>query len=179
MAVVSLKSPWINSDNLPVYWPGDAGTVARGGEVDFDGRHMTEVTINLATLPTAASGNEQIVHETLTIPSGAFIEQVDVFVVKEPTTSGSPNLDLGLVKASDRTTEIDFNGLLAATDTWETGTDLGSLVTYVKGSTEVGALVGTRLTYTGLITASPDTADWTAGVIRVRIYWSVPVSADV
>jgi hypothetical protein len=178
MAVVSLKSPWVNNDGLAVQLPGDAGTVKRWGEVQLNGRHCIQGAINLAALPTAASGDEQIQSETVIVPSGALIEQVDVLVTKEPTTSGSPNLDLGLVR-TDRTTELDYNGLLAATDTWETGTDLGAFVSYVKGSTEAGALIGTRLTNAGLITASPDTADWTAGVIIVRVYFSFVNSADV
>lgn len=177
MAVVGLKSPWINSDGLAVYWPSDAGTVTRGGEVDFDGKHMTYCVIDLGGLPTAASGNEQIQLENCVIPNGAFIEKVVVTVTAEPATSGAPNLDLGFVK-TDRTTELDFNGLLAAADAFETGTDLGTIVEYVKGTTEAGALIGTQLAFDGIITASADTADWTAGQIRVEIYWSMLLSAE-
>lgn len=157
----------------------DQGRASRAGEYSIlaDGRHMVAVTIDLSALPTAASGNEQILNDDVTIPAGAFIEQVDVLVTKEPTTSGSPNLDLGLVD-QDRSTEIDFNGLIAAGDGWETGTDLGTLFTYKLGTTEAGALIGTKITNTGLITASPDTADWTAGVIVVRIYFSFHPSAN-
>lgn len=177
MAVVGLKSPWINDDGLAVYWPSDAGIVTRGGEEDFDGKHRTVVFIDLGALPTAASGNEQIQLENCVIPSGAFIEKVVVTVTAEPATSGSPNLDLGFVKV-DRSTEYDFNGLLAAADAFETGTDLGTIVEYTKGTTEAGALVGTVTTQDGIITASADTADWTAGQIRVEIYWSIFTSAD-
>ncbi len=177
MAVVGLKTPWINSDGLAVYWPSDAGKVTRGGEVDFDGRHMTYLMIDLGALPTAASGNEQIQLENCVIPAGAFIEKVRVIVTAEPATSGSPNLDLGFVK-TDRSTEYDFNGLLAAADAFETGTDIGVIVEYDTATTESGALVGTVTTFDGIITASADTADWTAGQIRVEIYWFIPLSAD-
>lgn len=181
MAVVDLNTnEWVNQDYLLVNFGTNRARAQRGGEYSMlaDGRHCVEVTINLATLPTAASGDEQIVADNVYIPNGAFIEQVDVLVTKEPTTSGSPNLDLGLVD-QDRSTEIDFNGLIAAGDGWETGTDLGTLFTYVKGTTEAGALIGTKITNTGLITASADTADWTAGVIKCRIYYSMPLSADL
>lgn len=185
MSVVSLKSPYVNNDGLPVYFPGDAGTVTKGGERDYDGRHETFVVIDLLALSTAApaaGGNECIVAENVTIPAGAFIEDVQVFVLKE-TTGTNANLDLGLVKHSDRSTEIDFNGLLTAADGWNGGTDLGAVYTYsIDGgslTTDGGALIGTKLASTGLITASPDTADFTAGVIEVRIHWFVPLSGDV
>lgn len=181
MSVVSLKSPWVNDDNLPVYFPTDAEKVMRGGERQYEGRHETFVVIDLTDLPTVASGNEQIVHETVFIPKGAFIEDVEVVVLKE-TAGTNANLDLGFVK-KDRTTELDFNGLLAAADAFNAGTDLGGVYRYaiVDGTktTEGGALLGTVLTDTGMITASPDTADFTAGIIEVRIHWFVPLSTDL
>lgn len=181
MAVTSTLSStqyWDNSDGLRVRLPAAAGNVSRGGEHQLsDGKRMVECFIDLSALPTAASGDEKIVLENYVFPNGAFIEKVEVFVTKEPTTSGSPNLDLGLVK-TDRSTELDFNGFLAAADAWETGTDLGTTTEYVKGTTEAGALIGTQLGFDGILTASADTADWTAGVIRVRIYWSMVLDAD-
>jgi hypothetical protein len=181
MAVVDLRptgGSYLNADGLLVKLPQGNQFVNRGGvHQSSDGKHMTECFIALASLPTAASGNEQIVLENVVFPNGAFIEKVEVFVTKEPTTSGSPNLDLGLVRV-DRSTELDFNGFLAAADAWETGTDLGTTTEYVKGTTEAGALVGTQLTQDGILTASADTADWTAGVVRVRIYWSMVLDAD-
>lgn len=181
MAVVSLRptnGSYLNDDGLLVKLPAGASFVNRGGNhQSSDGKHMTEVFIDLSALPTAASGDEQIVLENVVIPSGAFIEKVEVFVTKEPTTAGAPNLDLGFVK-TDRSTELDFNGLLAAADAFEAGTDLGVLVTYDTATTEAGALIGTQLTDDGILTASADTADWTAGVIRVRVYWSIVLAAD-
>jgi len=178
MAVVSLKTGyWLNGDGLNVAFPSTAKTVTRGGEVDFDGRHMTKAVIDLTALPTQASGNKQIILENCVIPNGAFIEQVDVVVTKE-TTGTNANLDLGFVK-TDRSTELDFNGLLAAADAFNAGTDLGTITTYTVGTTEAGALIGTQLGFDGILTANPETADWTAGVIEVRIYWSIPLSADV
>lgn len=181
MAVVDLNTNEyvdVQSGLLQKFGP-DKGRARLAGEVSQleSGRHCATVYLNLGNMPTAASGNEMIVDDTVTIPNGAFIEQVDVLVIKEPVTSGSPNLDLGLVD-QDRSTEIDFNGLIAAGDAWETGgTDLGTLFTYVKGTTEAGALIGTKLTNTGIITASPDTADWTAGFLQIRIYYSMHPTA--
>lgn len=188
MAVVDLNAnDWVNSDGQLVLFGTDRARASRGGEYSVlaNGIHVASVIIDLkgtatsgGTFPTAASGNELIVADNVFIPNGAFITKVRVTVLKEPTTSGSPNLDLGLVD-QDRSTEIDFNGLIAAGDAWETGTDLGTVFEYVLGTTEAGALIGTKITNTGLITASPDTADWTAGVIKCDIEYYMPLAADL
>lgn len=182
MAVVSRDTNiYTNADGLTWHFGAAEDTGTRSGAfstMDSGGRHVVEVIIDLDALPTAASGDEQIQDDTIVIPAGAFIEEVQVLVVEEPTTSGSPNLDLGLVR-TDRSTELDFNGFLAAADAWETGTDLGTKTTYVKGTTEVGALVGTVLANSGLITASADTADWTDGTVKVKIFYHIPLAADL
>lgn len=188
MAVVDLNAnDWVNSDGLLVLFGTDRARASRGGEYSVmgNGQHCASVIIDLkgtatagGTFPTAASGNELIVADNVFIPAGAFITKVRVTVLKEPTTSGSPNLDLGLVD-QDRSTEIDFNGFLADADAFETGTDLGTVTEYVVGTTEAGALIGTKITNTGLITASPSTADWTAGVIKVDIEYYTPLAADL
>ena len=180
MAVVHLRSGVReNADELNIWYPSSAGTVTRAGEIAYLGGHCTFVRVALASLPTAASGDEQIVGGTTTIPNGAFIEKVSVLVLKEPTdASGTANLDFGLVD-QDGSTEIDFNGFLAAADAWNAGTDLGKLTDYVVGTTEAGALIGTKITNTGYLTCSADTADFTGGVVELRVYWTVPLTADL
>lgn len=180
MSVVSLKpSYWDNADNLRIYLPDSAKTLTRAGEFSTDeGGHITEVIVPLASIAAYDSGNQTIVAENVSIPAGAFIEKVRIFTMKE-TAGSNANLDLGFVKAVDRSTEVDFNGLLTAGDDFNGGTDLGSSYEYVKGTTDAGAVVGTRLGYTSLITANAETANFSAGVIRVRVYWSVPHSDDV
>lgn len=178
MAIVSLKpSLYTNADNLTIFNPGSARTVTRGGEVYDGSKHVTHVTIALASLPTVASGDKQIVAENVTIPNGAFVEEVQVLVLKE-TAGANANLNVGLID-QDRSTEIDFDGLLAAADAFNGGTDLGQKTVFNLGTTEVGALVGTKITNTGLIVAYADTADFTAGVVEVRIVWTVPLTADL
>lgn len=180
MAVVGKKTTnfWKNNDGLSVFFGTQEGTSDASGEYRTDGpRRMVEVVIDLDSLETQASGKQQIQSDTVTLPAGAIIEQVDVLVTEE-TAGTNANLDVGLVKL-DRSTEIDFNGLLAAADAFNAGTDLGTLTSYVVGTTEAGALIGTKLAYTGYITAAPETADWTAGVVKVRVYYSFPVASDL
>jgi hypothetical protein len=135
-----------------------------------------EVTVALASLPAFGTANKQILDPTVMIPNGAFIEQVSVVVTKE-TTGANANFNLGLVD-QDRSTEIDFDGLLAAADAFNGGTDLGTVTDYVVGTTEAGALIGTKITNTGYLVGWADTADFTAGVIKCRIYYTVNASAD-
>lgn len=186
MSVVSLNSSYaVNADGLLQYYGIGENVITKAGEfATTGGSRVTEVIINLLALSTAcpaAGGNECIIADNVTLPNGAIIEKVEVYVLKE-TSGANANLDLGLVD-QDRTTEIDFNGLLAAADNFNGGTDLGASYTYqiLDGSltSEGGALIGTKLTNTGILTASPDTADFTAGVVRVRITWYVPLSGDV
>jgi hypothetical protein len=177
MAVVSLKSEvWTNADGLRIFEPGSARDVTRAGEVENGAKRLTWVTIPLSEL---SATDQTIVGENVLIPNGAFIEEIAVIVTKEPTdASGTANLDVGLVD-QDRSTEIDFNGFLAAADAFNSGTDLGRKTVYNLGTTEVGALVGTKITNTGIITAKADTAVFTGGVVRVEIVWHVPLSADL
>lgn len=180
MAIVYLRSGTFNNgDNLHTWFPQGAGTVTRVGEMNALGaRHITRAVVALASLPTVASTNKQVLSETCVFPAGAFIEQVDVFVTKE-TAGTNANFNLGFIKATDHSTEVDFDGLLAAADVFNGGTDLGTLTTYVVGTTEVGALVGTQLAFNSILVGYPDTGDFTAGVLDIRIYWSIPLTADV
>jgi hypothetical protein len=182
MAVVDKNTTeWLNPDGLLQKFGTDRAREERGGEYSrlSDGQHMVSFMLDLAGLPTVASGNEQIQMDYVTIPNGAFITKVRVTVIEEPTdASGTANLDMGLVD-QDRSTEIDFNGLLAAADLFNAGTDLGTIVEYDTLTTESGALMGTQITNTGLITASAETADFTDGTLKVDIEYYVPLSADL
>lgn len=180
VAVVDLNTnEWVNSDGLLVKFGTDLARATRVGEYSdtASGRHCVEATIALATLPTVASTNVQILDDSVTIPNGAFIEEVTVLVTKE-TAGANANFNLGLVD-QDRSTQIDFDGFLAAADAFNGGTDLGTLTQYVVGTTEAGVLIGTKITNTGLLVGWADTADFTAGVIKVRIYYSIPATADL
>lgn len=180
MAVVDKNTDeWINADGLLVKFGTDKARVERGGEFSelTGGRHCVEVTIPLTSLPTVASTNEQIQLDGVTIPNGALIEEIEVVATKAATSGGSAVLDVGLVD-QDRSTEIDFDGFLADFALANINT-VGEKNVLRVGSTSAGALVGTKLTNTGLITASADTADFTAGVVKVRIIFIMPHTDDL
>lgn len=165
---------WVNDDGLNVLFGTEKANVGRGGEYNVLGpRHVTEVAIDLTDLTTSA---ETILTPTVTIPDGAQIEEVEVVVTEVPdSASDNADLDLGFIKL-DRTTELDYNGLLAAADAFHEGA-VGSVTRYVVGTTEAGALMGTVLTEAGLLTAGAVTAVFTTGALTIRIYWTMPISA--
>lgn len=162
---------WHNADTLYVRFGTEEALGGRAGEYNMTGsRHMVELAIDLTELSSSA---QTILSDTVTIPNGAHIEQIDVLVT-EVTAGTNANLDLGLID-QDRSTELDYNGFLAAADAWHTSAK-GTLTEYVTGTTEAGALVGTVLTNTGLIVAKADTAAFTNGTLTIRIYWSMVIA---
>lgn len=157
---------WVNGDGLAVRFGPDEGDLIRGGQIvtygnedhytfvlrSTDARSATDAIIGSAV--AANSGSLGIM-----IPKGARIKAIET-VVKTAFTSGgtigSATLLLGLIKASDRTTELDFNGFTTASFT---GTEFGAATVgtrkYVTvGSTGAGALIGTTLTENGYMSAS-------------------------
>jgi hypothetical protein len=177
MAVTSLKTNyWDNSDGLRIYFP-DSDRTTRGGSVISAGSNQTNAVIDLTALPTVSSGDQQIILENVVFPLGASIDKVELIVRKE-TAGSSATLDVGLVK-TDRSTEYDFNGLLAAANDFNAGTDVGKVFTFTNGATEAGTKLGIPLTEAAYLTANAATADFTAGIVELRIFWTVPLSADV
>lgn len=179
VAILPTSSIWQNSDGLRIkFGPAEADrTGAYVGQFAGPGAGtmVTEADIDLATV--AASTTPYILSPTVSIPNGAFIQSVTVEVLVE-TAGVNANLDIGLID-QDCATEIDFDGILAAADAFNGGTDIGTYTNYVRDSggltTEGGALLGTVLTNTGLLTARYDTAAFTAGRLRIRILWYKPV----
>jgi hypothetical protein len=180
MAVVSLNTnEWVNADGLMVLFGTDRVRASRGGEFSslIEGKHCVEATIDLTTLPTVASGNVQIVADNVWLPNGAMIEQVDVIATKIAVSGGAATLTIGTVD-QDRTTVGAAAGIVSALA--KTAIDaLGEYNKLVLGSTSAGTLVGTVLNNTVLLTAAAGTADFTAGKVRVRVWYSTPLSADL
>lgn len=183
MSVVDMNSnEWLNADGLLVKFNLDLARPARAAEYNtlYGGRHVTEVIVDLVDLSaksTFGSDIDVILDDGVTIPNGALIEKV-ILTVLEVSAGASATLDFGLYD-QDRTTAIDADGLIVAGTTgWHTSA-IGTIVEYTQGSTEHGALVGTQLTNTGLLTAQVDGAAYTAGVVKLQVEWTVPLAADL
>lgn len=164
-----MPTNWTNSDGLYVKFGQNEATVATEGEYSTKGlERVVEVVLDLTTLATGAA---RIGSETATIPTGVRITKIKVINEIAATGSGAL-LNLGIQKL-DRTTEGDYDGLLAVAP--RTDWDLaGETKEYIIGVTGVGALVGTTTTYAGYLTADYDTAAFSAGKVRIQVSYYKP-----
>jgi len=160
---------WKNSDNLYLKFGPDKATPNIAGEYVTVGElREVELTITLANL----TQSETPLSDVLMLPAGVRIE--DVVVVTQSVAATGVAIDLGLIKNSDRSTEVDYDGLLAAFPLASMDT-AGEKSIITVGSSFAGALIGTTLGFTSLVTCSATTATaFTTGVIRVRIRYYKP-----
>jgi hypothetical protein len=159
---------WVNEDGLRVVLgtdeatPGKAGTVYDGGN-----KHVAEVEFDLTDLNTST---DTILDYNVVVPKNARIEAVEVITVTAANSAGdAATLDLGLIKTSDYTDDIDQNGLVA-TGLQASMDPAGDKQILTTGGV-AGALIGTTLTENGVISGKAGTEAFTAGRIRVRVIY--------
>jgi hypothetical protein len=159
---------WYNNDGLTVKFGTEKSTPNKVGSYGVgDGPiHVMEVFLSDLTL---LGTSPAIQSDVATLPAGARIERVEIINQTAATSGGSAVLNVGLQRL-DRSTELDYDGLVAAA-ALATFNAAGERVTLNVGSTGAGALIGTTLANAGYITADYDTAAFTAGALRVRIEW--------
>jgi hypothetical protein len=159
---------WTNADGLRIAFGADEAVTGKAGEYRVDGQErVVECVITMTPLTTSAVIQDQFV----TLPAGAFITAVKVLTTTAITSSGSGVLNVGLQRL-DRSTELDYDGLIAALPVASFNA-AGETVSLTEGATYHGALLGTELAYPGYITADYDTADFTAGTCRVQIFYTI------
>lgn len=158
---------WTN-DGLTRKFGLDKTTGTKGGEYRTHGLlREVEFKINLADL----TETETVQSDVVFIPTGARIAEVKVITTTAAATGTA--IDVGLVR-TDRTTEIDYNGLLAAFVTASMNA-AGETVILTQGSSTAGALVGTTTANVGYVTASrTDATAFTAGAIVLAIKYYIP-----
>lgn len=160
--------PTLNKDGLLLKYGTDKAVSNTVGEYRFDGpRHLIEITIPDMTAITATDGSYLLGDQTM-VPKNARIEQIDVVTETAATGSGAV-LNIGLIK-TDLTTEIDYNGLVAAI-AQTVLTPAGKTTQIRQGDTYAGALLGTTTANTGYLVADYDTAAFTAGKVIIRLYY--------
>lgn len=175
---------WQNSDGLYVKFGPEEGKPALGGETNALGSiHTYEVVIDYTEAQSATyaivDGGSALGPQGVVIPEGLRITEVEVFTQTAFTSSGtigSATFSVGLKKRSDRSTELDHDGLLTASFVGSAIDAAGETSVVRIGSTGVGALVGTTLSEDGVIVVA-NTAHashpYTAGkaVVKVRGYY--------
>lgn len=158
---------WNNDDGLYIKFGTTEGEVANGGSYRVDGAYsVSTLTITGTDLATGAA----IMNDVVWIPDNARIDKVEIVPTTAMDSSGdAATLNVGLIQ-KDRSTEIDYNGLVAALP--EASMDpAGDWQTIDVNHTYKGALIGTTITEVGYVTADWDTEAFTAGEIEVHIYW--------
>lgn len=166
---------WMNSDNLYLKFGPDKATASTGGEYVTTGEmREVELTIDLTDL----TQTETIQDDGVFLPAGVRIQEVELRTQTAGATGTA--IDVGLIKASDRSTEVDYNGLLAAAPLAVMNSDgertiYTAITTVPASATGTGALIGTTLAYTSMISASmTDATAFTAGVVKVIIRYYKP-----
>lgn len=163
-----VQSSFIN--NLYKKYGTDRATATTAGEYTMVGdMHVVEAVLTLSAL----TETETIVADTTFLPAGMRIQNVELLTVTAAATGVA--IDVGLIKVSDRSTEVDYDGLLAAAPTAVMDlagerTVYTAATTVPASATGTGALIGTTLAYNSHISASRTTATaFTAGVVKLRI----------
>lgn len=155
---------WLDADGLYHEFGTTKAAIDVAGEYKTYG-DMREINVRLDL--TGLTSSPVIISQNLRFPTGLRIARIDIISDVAATGSGAV-LDLGLQK-EDRSTEIDYNGLIAALPL--ANVDLvGETTSLTAGSTYAGALIGTSTTDVGYLTANYNTAAFTAGAVDIRIF---------
>jgi hypothetical protein len=178
---MSYQNPWFNPDGLIVPFGRDEGRPQQVGEFnELTDLHEVHAVLVLTDLPAFGTGiaNQLILSESVRFPVGAIFQEVEMYTEIVPV-GATADINFGLV-AMDRTTEVDFNGLINAADiaTFDT---LGTIVKFgvntdgVPAPTAGGALITGQIALTApaLLVASATTAQFTDGKVRVKIRYRV------
>lgn len=159
---------WYNSDGLYVKFGTEEATAGKAGGYNTLGpQQMVELFISDMTSVTATAAIQDY---NIVIPKNARIEKVELITQTAVTDAGGTSvLNVGL-KKTDNATELDYNGLLAALPLASFNA-AGETYSAIVGATYAGALVGTTLSENGYLTVDYDTEAFTAGAVRIRIFY--------
>lgn len=171
---------WLNLDGLYVKSGTEEGTAGKSGiYLTYGPIRTIEWTTGVLNSTNYAFGSTiYILDDNVIVPKG-YLESVDVWSTAPVTSSGSPTIDFGLI-STDRATEIDYDGFIAAETlaNLDGGGEGGVHREYRSVSTDNlplpaagGALLGTTTTSVGLAAFRVNTANFTAGVLRFRLNW--------
>jgi hypothetical protein len=155
---------WLNNDKLLLKFGTEKATSTPAGEYSTLGQlHEVEIKIDL----TALTQTETILADVTSLPKNARLAELVVLTHTAAATGTA--IDIGLIRMTDRTTEIDYDGILAAFPIASMNA-AGETTVLTAGSSGAGALVGTTLSQIGMISGSrTDATAFTAGVIYLKI----------
>lgn len=160
---------WMNNDGLYVqYGTTKAVPTTMGDYLSYGETREIEFTVTLAN---TAAGATTILGNTTFVPTGVFIEQVEMDV--ETAAAGGTSFSIGTMRA-DRTTTGSGGTAAGSFITGEvlaTVTPAGKKVVYTAGVSAAGTAIGTTTAYTdgfAYITLT-NVGTFTNGVMKIRV----------
>jgi len=168
-----VQGNWMNNDGLYLKYGTSKVVPATAGEYQYPGEYrLSEFFIDLTTLPAFGTASIPVGADVAFIPSGAFIEQVEV-EVELAGAGATATLNVGLV-GYDRTTVASATGFVNA---MTVATLVQGAKVIINKSTDsfAGGYVGTAAgtPSPGYLWVTANTANFTQGKIKVRIKWRI------
>lgn len=166
-----LTQTWLDNSGLFQVYGVDQATTENGGEYKTYGE-LREIelslTLNAANFPFGATN--YVPFDNIYIPAGVRIQEVETYV-ETAGAGATATLDVGLIR-TDRTTVVSATAFVAAKTVASMTT--GEKVVLGVGTSFAGALIGTTIANVGHPTVRVNTANFTAGVIKIRIRYYRP-----
>jgi hypothetical protein len=174
---------WLNKDGLFLKFGTDKTTSEAAGEFALPGYpdRMVEFAIDLTTLSTSSAS---IVSDNLIFPAPPtgqmIITRVELLVETAATSGGSATFKCGLIQMDRSTVPTNYDHAFIASEVVAQMAAAGDTLYYVgadslpAGSTKGGTLIGSQpANATGpyYITAQAGTAVFTAGKVRIRVFY--------
>jgi len=167
---------WFDNDGLYRQFGVTKAVPEVGGDYHREGEYrILEYFLDLTTLTPFTT--VVIPSNTAFIQNGIFVESVDV-IVETAGAGATATLNIGLIN-NDRATVDSATGFVNAMTvaTLVQGANLHLVVGSAFVGGYVGAAAGTPVT--GYLIATANTANFTAGKIRVRINYRTPTQTTI
>ena len=185
---------WMNSDGLFVKFGKEEAAIGRGGTIaeGDQGRRVITFTIDWKDVLSATAAvlgsvgttaNPQTGSMGVWVPEGFIPEQMETTALVAFTSSGtigSSTLVIGLKKASDRSTDLNADGLTTTAFVGSLFDATNENQVVKTGSTGCGDQYGIALTENAVISVSNSahaSHPYTAGVLRCRLMGRYGLSA--
>lgn len=174
---------WLNKDGLFLQFGTDKTTAELAGEFALPGApdRIVEFFIDLTTLSTSTAS---IVSNNLIFPAPPtgqlVISKVELSVETGATSGSSSTLKVGLIQMDRSTVPSNYDHAFINAETNANMATVGDLLLYVgtdsipAGSTHGGTLIGSspaNATGPYYLTAQAGTAVFTAGKVRIRVFY--------
>jgi hypothetical protein len=160
---------WLNNDGLYVQYGTTKATPTTAGDyLSYGETREIELTVTLAG---TAGGATSILGNTTFLPSGVFIESVEMDV--ETAAAGGTSFSIGTIRSDRATTGTGGTaaGSFITGEVLATVTPAGKKVIYTAGVSAAGTAIGTTTSFTdgfAYLTLT-NVGTFTNGVMKIRI----------